>query len=88
MDTQLSPANALRTRNTHKSYLSGVGYGATRLHMGQDLPSPLEYASMEKSGYAATRLRSCEDHPSPSKYVSKERSGYAATWLRSDCVAA
>ena len=93
MDTQVSPANALRTRNTYKSYLSGVGYAATRLHSGQDLPCPLEYASMEK---VATRLRSCEEHPSPSKYVGKERSGYAAmwlhgyaaTWLCSDCVAA
>ena len=31
MDTHLSPANALRTRNTYMSYLSGVGYAATRL---------------------------------------------------------
>ena len=70
------------------SYLCGVGYAATRLRSSQDLLSPLEYASMEKSGYAATRQRSCEDHPSPSKYVSKERSESVATWLRSDCLAA
>ena len=33
MDTQLSPANALRTRNSYTSYLSGVGYTATQLYM-------------------------------------------------------
>ena len=27
-DTQLSPTNALRMRNTNMSYLSGVGYAA------------------------------------------------------------
>ena len=80
MDTQLSPANALRTRNTYMSFLSGVGYAATRLHSSQDLPSPLEYASMEKCGYAATRLRSYQDVPSPWD-VSREKSGYAATQL-------
>ena len=42
MDTQLSPANALRTRNTYMSYLSGVGYAATRLRSSLDRPSPLE----------------------------------------------
>ena len=81
-------ANALRTRNTHKSYLSGVGYAATRLRgytVVKTFPPPWNMLVWKK---VATRLRSCEDHPSPSKYVSKERSGYAATWLRSDCVAA
>ena len=33
MDTQLSPANALRRRNTYMSYLSGVGNTATQLYM-------------------------------------------------------
>ena len=87
MDTQLSPANALRTRNTHKSYLSGVGYAATRLHSGQDLPSPLEYASMERSGYAATRLRGyavVKTTPPPQntlvrKEVATRLRGYAVT---------
>ena len=40
------------------SYLSGVGYAATRLHSSQDLPSPLEYVSMEKKwlrGYAVIK---------------------------------
>ena len=56
MDTQLSPANALRTRNSYMPYLSGVGYAATRLRSNQYLPSPLEYASGGKSGYATTQL--------------------------------
>ena len=46
MDTQLSPGNALRMRNTYMSYLRSC----------QDLLSPLEYASREKSGYAAMQL--------------------------------
>ena len=78
MDTQLSPANALRTRNTSMSYLSGVGCAATRLRSSQDLPSPLEYASMEKRGYAATQLSRLSF---PFVYVSREKSGYAATQL-------
>ena len=77
MDTQLSPANALRTRNTYMSYLSGVGYAA--MWSCQDLPSPLEYASREKK--VATRLCSCQDLPSHLEYVSREKSGYAATQL-------
>ena len=63
------------------SFLSGVGYAATRLHSSQDLPSPLEYASMEKKwlrGYAATQL---SRRPFPLVYVSREKSGYAATQL-------
>ena len=73
------------------SFLSGVGYAATRLHSSQDLPSPLEYASMEKKwlrGYAVIKTSLPIGICSPLKYVSKERSGYAATWLRSDCIAA
>lgn len=78
MDTQLSPANALRTRNTYMSYSSCVGYTATRLRSSQYLPSPLEY-SMLVGKKVTTRLCRCQDHPSLSKYVNKERRGYAAT---------
>ena len=40
------------------SYLSGVGYAATRLRSpgSQDLPFHLVYVGRKKSGYAATQL--------------------------------
>ena len=60
------------------SYLSGVGYVAMRLWSSKGLPSPLEYASMEKSGYTAMQLSRL---PFPLVYVSREKSGYAATQL-------
>ena len=60
MDMQLSPANALRTRNTYVSYLSCVGYAAKWLCSCQYLPSPMEYVSREKCGCAAMWLHSSQ----------------------------
>ena len=60
MDTQLPPANALRTRNTYVSYLSCVGYAAKWLCSCQYLPSPMEYVSREKCGCAAMWLHSSQ----------------------------